>query len=492
MNKKNIIVGLILIMAVSMIFAKGNSEIAPKEDLYEIKWYVGGPGPQTDTDKVLKVFNERVKEYLPVKLNLVMVDWGSYDQKIQMVTAAQEKFDLCFTAGWINNYTKNVTKGAFLDITDMLEENAPHIMDTLPKDSWNALKINGRIYGILNYQIWARQSGFVYDAAVAENYGLAKDDLQSFKDLEKLGDAIAENKDNEYLIASRKGQTPFAFLQQYFGYDELVGNEIPGVLRINDDSRTVVNQYEIPEVVETMKIFTEWYKKGYFRQDVPTLSDFVPDQISGRAHGNFTILKPGIDETTKNTYKTDKVASIALGAPLLTTDSLIATTTAISATSKNPELVIQFYDLIYSNPELYNLLTYGLEGVHYEKLDGDFIRLTDKSNLYSPNTGWLFGNQFNAYILEGNSADIWKETIELNENAVASPALGFILNREPIEAEISAVSAVKDEYLPLLGHGAVDFEKYYPKFIEEMRFAGSDVVIKEVQRQLDAWIESNR
>lgn len=354
--KKTLVVLMLLVALVSSFcFAQGATEKKNSAEPYEIKWYVANAlGPQPDTEKVVNYFNEKLQEKgFPAKLNLVMTDWGSFDQKMQMVISAQEKFDLCFTSNWCNNYANNVRKGAYLDVTELLEKNAPNIMKIIPSSAWNAAKIDGGLFAMLNYQIWARQSCFAMDKVVGDKYNVDYASIKKLEDLEPYCEAVVKNEPNNHYPISSDKNSPLMFLLPYHGYEELVGTNLPGVVEFSDDTVTVKNQYKLPQVKETVALFRDWYGKGYFRKDVSTLSTGQPDQRAGLTHLGFDTYKPGIEAIVKQFFNTEAAVAIPTSKGYTTTGSIIATMTAVSATSENPELVVKFYDLLFSDPELY-------------------------------------------------------------------------------------------------------------------------------------------
>jgi putative aldouronate transport system substrate-binding protein len=99
----------------------------------------------------------------------------------------------------------------------------------------------------------------------------------------------------------------------------------------------------------------------------------------------------------------------------------------------------------------------------------------------------MYGNQFLAYFRPGQNTSDWDETIKINTNAKASPALGFSFDPAPVQTEIAMVSAVVTEYHKPLVCGAVDPDKVLPEFIQKLKDAGSDKLLAELQRQLNAW-----
>lgn len=97
------------------------------------------------------------------------------------------------------------------------------------------------------------------------------------------------------------------------------------------------------------------------------------------------------------------------------------------------------------------------------------------------------GNQFNAYVWQGNAADLNDQTIAFNKNALKSKALGFSWDPTSVKDNISALTNVKNQYEVSLEDGVSNPETVLPKFISALKAAGMGAVVKEKQKQLDTW-----
>ena len=107
--------------------------------------------------------------------------------------------------------------------------------------------------------------------------------------------------------------------------------------------------------------------------------------------------------------------------------------------------------------------------------------------------GWAVGNQFLAYPIVGQSADVWEETRQINENAYRSPIMEFAFDKSSVEAELTNLSAVRSEYNSILNWGlAADPEAFLRERNEKLKAAGEDKVIAEINAQLAAFIESQK
>lgn len=103
-----------------------------------------------------------------------------------------------------------------------------------------------------------------------------------------------------------------------------------------------------------------------------------------------------------------------------------------------------------------------------------------------------FGNQFLNYLFPNEDPDKWKKIDAYNRSAAPSTSLGFVLDQEPIKTEIAAMVNVWQEFVPGLEVGSSDPEKNLPMAITRFKAAGLDRVIREAQRQFDAWYAAKR
>ena len=469
--------------------SSGSSETsAPEQEREEVElvWYVAGNGPQADTEAVLAEANKYLKEKLNCTLKIIETDFGSYDDKMQMVIGSQETFDLCYTANWSNNFYSNVSRNAFLELDDLVDQYAPDLKEQVPESGWEACKVSGTLYAVPNMQIWAMTNGVIIDKEYVDKYQLDVSKVTGLKDLEEFCAAFKADYPDKFPMAA-DSQGLLAFDTFEMGYDELAGRHIPGVIMLDDEEMKVVNQFELPQVQEHYQMMYEWNQKGYIRQDSATLSDYYADLKNGQYAMKLTgTVKPGLETIEKANFGGKDVVIVPLSDSYLTTSGITATMTAISRTSENPERAMEFLNLFNTDEYLYNLITQGIEVKHYEKLEGKYIKPIENSGYY-PNADWMYGNQFLAFLKEGQGENDWTETQEMNESATPSPALGFAFDSTPVQNELASVNAVVSEYQVSLDSGSVNPETALPEFLAKLKQAGSDAIIAEVQDQLDDW-----
>ena len=149
---------------------------------------------------------------------------------------------------------------------------------------------------------------------------------------------------------------------------------------------------------------------------------------------------------------------------------------------------MKYLELVNTDPYVMNLLAYGIEGKHYEKIGDNMIRAIENSG-YAHGSSWALGNVFNTYALEGQPEDVWEQTEALNNSAVTSPLLGFSFNQEPVKMEISNIANILKEYESITG-GELDIATANAEMLQKIKDAGGDKVIEEMQSQVDAFLSA--
>ena len=157
---------------------------------------------------------------------------------------------------------------------------------------------------------------------------------------------------------------------------------------------------------------------------------------------------------------------------------------------------MKFLNEMYTNADVMNLLSYGIEGVHWEKKADGCIGYPDGVNpdnsTYDLGMKWYFGNDFLNETWEGEIPVDVEAEIEKNKKAITSPAMGFTYDSTSVATELAAIGNVTNQYLPGLLCGALDPKKTVPEFLSALKTAGIDAVIAEKQRQYDSWIAENK
>jgi len=463
-----------------------------EEGLPEVKltWYFPGSFPQPDQELVFAEVNKKLKEKINTTVDFKPLGFGEYDQKMQVVIASGAPYDIAFTSNWINIYSQNVAKGAFLPLDDLLAEYAPKSFAAVPQSFWDAARVKGKIYGFVNEQIAARTPAVVVTKEEAEKYNL---------DIPALSGKITPDTLpllEPYLQAVRKDSPQKGFVTSlvqldglFFNLEPIAGIQIPGAVDFSDPTLKVINQYDTEGVKKYAALMREWNAKGYLnsKERISKKADDGTEVKAGKvAIGIGGSYKPGGEVELSAEVGYDRL-QFPSGTARLTTGGIIATMQAINRNSKNPERAMMLLELLNTDKEIYNLLSFGMQDKHF-KLDADgfMIKEGDEAMAYAPNVPWMFATNFLAYVEKGKSKTVWEDTKKVNQDATPSELLGFTFDAEPVKAEIGKVSALFDEYSRAIDLG-VSTEEKYNEFLAKQKVAGSDKIIAEMQKQIDAW-----
>ncbi len=191
------------------------------QEIITVKWVLPGDS-QEGAPEVLDAINEKLAKD-GLKLDLQMEPFGSYSDKMNMMISSQEEFDICFTSGgWLNLYLPNVAKGAFVDITDMIDAYAPALKDAIPDFLFDQVRVQDRIYAVPNYQISYNCNGLQVKSEILKKYEFDLSTVKKYEDLEPLLQKIVEGEPGVYPVCWEIGTLDY-------NNDDVVVDESAGI-----------------------------------------------------------------------------------------------------------------------------------------------------------------------------------------------------------------------------------------------------------------------
>ena len=467
---------------------------APELESVDLSYYFLAWGAMEDADMVAEAMSEITQAEIKANVKLVPMDWGAFNEKLQLALGAKEAIDLMFTCNWANDFYTNVKNGVLLPLDDLLPTYAPGYWASIKPSVWDAARVKGELYGAINEQIWANILGFDFRKDLLEKYNWDPATLGSFEDVEKYFAMLKENEPDIYPTGWFNADESPTMWGGYWGLDGIAAETS---LRVYEDSPEPFLTVASEEYEKACVIARRWYLAGYLPAEPTTSEDFQAQMKAGKYSAvPVNSAKPGRDGEDKAKYGWDFVncPMTPIVRPWITTGSVIPTMNGIAYTCKNPERAAMLLEMLNTDVELYNLICKGIEGKHWAWVDKakNLIGMPEgvdaSNNPYNPNTDWMFGNQFNAYYVDlaQAEADVWAETRALNEGALVSPAMGFAFDQVPVETQIAQVSSAS-EYGQPLTQGLVDTDEFLDTHIQLIRSAGGDEIVAEAKKQLDAW-----
>lgn len=457
------------------------------DDNIPVVTYTYARVPQPDQQMVEDALNDIIIPEIGVKLKLEPIDPGVYNEKMQLRLASGEACDIIFTAPWINSYANNVANGVLYPLDELLPQYAPGLWNSMPETTWEAARVQGHIYGVINQQIFPKPWGVHVRTDLLQKYNFSLDDVTRWEDMEPFLTAVAEGEGITPVLGDNLWRS------QYWGYDPLDDGIAVIGMAAADTTLTVVNFLETDEFKQAAEITKRWYDNGWLPLEPLPRDEQQAMFRAGQFAMGYHVEKPGNDVESKNAFGWDFTIKNLTDPLIIDTAGTTATLNAICANSPHPEAAMQILELFNTNAQVYNTLSRGVEGTHWvwEDEANKVMRFPDgvtaDSSTYNPNGDWMFGNQFNAYYRDPAQVGAWEATKLMNDTAFPSEALGFVVDRTPIETEVAQVSAVWKEMVEPIMNGWVAWDDAAPEAIAKMEEAGVNTIIDEVERQLQEW-----
>lgn len=446
---------------------------APQETV-TIKWYRRAYNTNTDTDKVAAAINEYIEPLIGV--NVEIVDENNY--QIDLELASGGDVDLFWTASWFD-WMGYINNGAVMDLAGMLD-NYPTLKSSIPSNVWEAATWNGHNWYIPVYKESAVGAQIAVPKDIYDKYCPDLKSVSSFSDLEP------------YLKAMKADGMTCALDMTSSGYLYELRNsyyDLEDTIWVDDDMK-VFPLYECDMYKEYLDTIYRYNQAGYIPADqYEKPADSTEYRKSLLADGNWGfslwVKTPDGEANAKARFGIDMVL-IDFTPTYLTTKSPMGSMYMINSQSEKADACLKFLGLLYTDPVVADLACFGIEGEHYDMVDGR-VQVRAESG-YKYGGVWCVTNVMAPDLQVGESEDKKQQYAEFNANAEISPICGFVFDGTAVEAEKAAVKAAIDEYDDLLERGFYDPEEYLPKYIAALQAAGIDKVVAEYQTQLDAFL----
>lgn len=461
---------------------------------------LGDPPTNNSMELMLNELNPYLKEKINANVKWEWIEWADYLTKYNLLLASGQNIDLIHASSTWLDFWPNVQRGAFLELDDLLPKYAPLTWKEIPEEDWEQCRDpkTNKIYCFPenDYTQYVNH-GMFYRGDWLKEFG-----MEPIKNFEQLSAYLKKVKDTK----GPQGVIPFDAtpdMSLYSGY--VISNTDYVNTNINTGRHALLwgKSFETPYelvcpvfddlFVEYAKLMKDWDRYGIWRKDVLN--------YKGNTRDSLKAGKSACDQHHTNTYRylrydMDRLipgSDLQMFAWCDTRNNLVAEpithgATAIGKTSQNPERATMLYELFRQDEKVYRLINWGVEGVHYVIKDGklDYPEgfNPDKDGFYSD---WWGGrtDKFElpqAWEWEG-IRDLWKHLDSIVKKPF--PYSRFVLDRTPIEAELSAISQVTTQMGQLIDFGKVDDPvKAVEEYRAQLKAAGIDKVIEEVNRQL--------
>ena len=487
-----------------------------------IQLMITGAGKQANSDKVWAAFNEQLQQYVPnTTVEFIDVPFEEYSEKFSQVLASGEGVDLAWT-GWLINKPQNIADGNLMPLDDLLAEYGQGIVDILGEEVVEIHRnaADGKLYYLPSWQgLCGERRGWLVVTEIAELAGDTwiedteaalnkwRNNYSGIEDFQAVLDQatkyLAAAKEAGKLGAGINTGRAFGWSMYNGMYSFLgVGGAEIGITYC-DGTFTVKDGVAGEHYKLYAKTMADWYKEGYIRSDIMSVD-------------TSTLTMPKNGEITDTTYvfscdpyltEADQEAAIADAGmdmtylPIEENAYLILggdTSYAIPYCADEPERAMMVLNAIYSQPDLYNTLIYGIEGEDYTKnADGtittSYVGASPTADDSYGIQRWIIGSCKNALINNGTDPNYYADLEALEETARVNPFLNFTFDRTNVEGICASILNVYYEYGPQIDNGVAgdNWEELYNNYMAARKDAGIEELVTEFQNQLNAYIEAN-
>ena len=411
-------------------------------------------------------------------------------EKINLMMASGEYYDVVFTSSWLNRFDMNASAGLYSDITDAVREETPALYDSIGQ-YWDCAKVGGKIYGIPILKDMGSEDMFRLNSDYFEGQkGMVIPERMEFADLEPYLAAYKKDYPDKYPLAMDK-----AGLAGFYNFLERVVDPVI-VVPYGQDKPTAVPFYECDELMERYRLLHKWYQAGYISPDAATIDSTAADKSIPIRPG--VAWKGYLGYSNPDDWGFNVKTSIYDG-PYLSRTSEQGAMFAICAgcDDEHVRAALRYIELLSTDRKFRDILGYGIEGVHFKYLDnGTVMRLKAGTDRYNTKL-YQTGSVVNASVESVSPTflgdpDQWKKVYEgYAEDGIHSSTKDFAYDPAPKSDIITALTAIYNDYAAELRTGTSDPDVVMPEIRKRMEAAGINELTEDVQQHLDEWMMQN-
>ena len=450
--------------------ADDTTAAAPKETV-TVKW-VTIDGQPTTYDSWIAQVNAYIEPLIGVKLEVIYVDGDTRNLMYQ--TGAD--YDIMFGEG--GNFNDMALAGALAPLDEYLSE-VPALTDLIPSYVFDAVKVDGKICAIPAYKDYSHSEYFIWEKAIMDAH--PEFDYEAVNDLQELYEAVKYLKDAGEEWPAMVMAGGFSNGIPTWDYDTA---EICGFVGINYENGTeFVSIYEQPEVKANIESIGKLYTEGYLNSD-----NYILDAVETNQY--IVTNGWGWPSAAETAWKRDGRPVVVSQYKYTTasTGSIRGSFLVLSPNSKNKVEALKVIELLNTDTYLRDLFWYGEEGLNWDYIEEEGVTKVHRYGTDDGVENWTMaayrqGSFFNVTPQEGSLG--YKEIQTLNENAVASPAMGFVFDKTEVEDIILELNGIWAQYEKMIMCGVQT--ELLDEVIPMLYDAGLQTVIDEANAQFKAF-----
>lgn len=433
-----------------------------------------------EVQAVEDAINAYIADKSNVQIKLSSIANSEYKDKANLALSNGE-INLLWTASWLENVNCDalVKQNAVYDLTPLLPGTA--LYDSMPSWVWDASAYFGKNYFVSCYKESAEGYDIMFRKDLVDKYGWDLSTVKSIADIEPmLADCKAEGLKYPYLTQKR-GLFFRYYLDDFdfFSQDSMFG--------VDKATNEVVNLVQTPQYKEFAMLMSKWADLGYIHED--DVAKTTPETTTQTQDFGISWWTDVPNNSEANTRYGQEVVMVPVTEKWSHSTTTLGSCYCVTSnsTEEQARACVDFLGLLYTDPVVADLFTFGIEGVDYDKNADGFV--VKKGDLYN-HSAWESTSVTVLSLEEGEPADKIKLYDDFNNASIASCASGFRFDKTNIEAQYTACTSVFEQYGYILengGYSESEVESVLEEYQAALDDAGYQDVLAEAQSQYEAW-----
>lgn len=297
--------------------------------------------------------------------------------------------------------------------------------------------LKGNVAAIPNNNMIAEYTYLLVNKELADKYDF---NINTFSDYADLSSFLASVKANESVVPFAEKPDALGIFYT-FSEDVAIGTYFDPINGFDTDIEgsgfEIKNLFEIEEYVEYNKVMEEYKNAGYFSGNADK-DGYAVKVITG-------------DASVKEMYEAEdsEYEIKVIQNPFVLREAIFDGMLAPTAYTSDEKRSMQIIEAINTDPEVKNLLQYGIEGLNYEVNEDNTVTRLNKDYMMD---NALTGNVYMGYLEEGMGTTKWLYVQRTNLASSLSPNLIYPVDDAYIEANLEAIlkrAALSEALAPL-------------------------------------------
>ena len=420
-------------------------------------------------------------EAAPVGLEEARDD-TDYNRIIRERYEAKEPTDILYTgsayAGEVPAYNQAVQDGLLIPLTSLLTktESGQRLYHAFSEAYWTTMQYGEDIYGyrtaneqLVYDSVWMANRCYASDFSERDKFSLA--DVKS-----ALEELAAKNEVPSGVCGLFADPTALCSIEGYIP----VRYGFHGLYFIQENGH-----FRVVSAAEEERLIQDWRT---IRECRELCGDFTESPYRQFLKGNFVfaVTSCNLKNLYDGRYLCDAIltdVNVLFSKPQAAIYVLNAVT-GIASWSEHPEEALEFLNLVATEPELSNLLTYGIEGEHYQvdPVTGNLVILQNGG--LSPYAQTTIANKMITLptgLEPENKTEIYAER---NDSVEFSPEVLYGIHTLYSDPDIMAIVAVYEKYNGLWDGDYEDVNQTVEQLQQELEEAGIEEVLSKLNQLL--------